>query len=255
MSRPWRIRPFSNNSNKRLENCWKRTKLPEAIIRILLAEDDAVIADCLIYALRKFGYAVDCVGSGVEADTALLSQQFDLVILDLGLPGLHGIEVLRRLRARRNTVPVLILTAMGSIEERVHGLDAGADDYLTKPFVLAELEAHVRALIRRGTGQSKRIEMGNLRYDQAERVVKISGRVIDFSARELAVLEVLLLRTGRLVAKEQLVDSLCGWNEDVSTNAIEVYVHRLRRKLEGSAVRITTVRGLGYCLEQECQPL
>ncbi|WIM04445.1 MAG: response regulator transcription factor [Candidatus Nitricoxidivorans perseverans] len=219
-------------------------------MRILLAEDDAVIADGLIRALRKSGYAVDHVATGADADTALLSQQFDLLILDLGLPRLSGIEVLHRLRARKNATPVLILTAQDGIDDRVRGLDAGADDYLTKPFALPELEARVRALTRRGTGQPTRIEIGALSYDQAERVVKIHAQVIDLSARELAVLEVLMLRAGRLVGKEQLVDHLCGWGEEVSTNAIEVYVHRLRKKLESAGVCITTVRGLGYCLER-----
>lgn len=219
-------------------------------MRILLAEDDPIIADGLLRALRKAGYAVDHVSTGTDADTALLSQQFDLVILDLGLPKLSGIDVLRRLRARKNATPVLIVTAQDGIEERVRGLDAGADDYLTKPFALPELEARARALTRRGTGQPTRIELGSLSYDQAERIVKADGQLVDLSAREMAVLEILLLRAGRLVGKEQLVDHLCGWGEEVSTNAIEVYVHRLRKKLETVGVRIATIRGLGYCLER-----
>ena len=219
-------------------------------MRILLAEDDPIIADGLIRALKKSGFAVDHVANGAEADTALLSQQFDLLILDLGLPKLSGIDVLRRLRGRKNGMPVLILTAQDGVEDRVRGLDAGADDYLTKPFALPELEARVRALTRRGTGQATRIEYGVLSYDQAERVVKVHGQLVDLSAREMAVLEVLLLRAGRLVGKEQLVDHLCGWGEEVSTNAIEVYVHRLRKKLETAGIKIVTLRGLGYCLEK-----
>ncbi|KQP12193.1 response regulator transcription factor [Pseudorhodoferax sp. Leaf267] len=221
-------------------------------MRILIAEDDQVLADGLLRALRSSGAAVDHVANGTEADAALrTSSQFDLLILDLGLPKLHGLEVLKALRGRGSSLPVLILTAADSIEERVKGLDYGADDYMAKPFSLQELEARVRALTRRGMGgTSSAIRHGPLEYDQAGRVATIDGRMVELSARELGLLEVLLQRAGRLVSKDQLVERLCEWGEEVSTNAIEVYIHRLRKKIEKGPIRIATVRGLGYCLEK-----
>ncbi|WP_326537978.1 response regulator transcription factor [Pseudorhodoferax sp.] len=221
-------------------------------MRILIAEDDQVLADGLLRALRSSGAAVDHVASGSEADAALrTSNQFDLLILDLGLPRMHGLEVLRALRGRGSALPVLILTAADSVEERVKGLDYGADDYMAKPFSLQELEARVRALARRGSGAtSSSIRHGPLEYDQAGRVATIDGRMVELSARELGLLEVLLQRAGRLVSKDQLVERLCEWGEEVSTNAIEVYIHRLRKKIEKGPIRIATVRGLGYCLEK-----
>ncbi|WP_317201097.1 response regulator transcription factor [Janthinobacterium sp.] len=223
-------------------------------MRILLAEDDSVLADGLTRSLRQSGYAIDCVKNGQEADTALSTQEFDLLILDLGLPKLSGLEVLRRLRGRASALPVLILTAADSIEQRVQGLDLGADDYMAKPFALSELEARVRALTRRGGGGATVVRHGPLSYDQVGRSAYINEQMLDLSARELGLLEVLLARSGRLVSKEQLVDHLCEWGEEVSNNAIEVYVHRLRKKIEVGGVRIVTVRGLGYCLEKYAEP-
>jgi two-component system OmpR family response regulator len=219
-------------------------------MRILIAEDDSIIADGLCRTLRASGYAVDRAANGLDADTALVANTYDLLILDLGLPKLPGLEVLKRLRARNSTVPVLILTAMDGTEDRVRGLDLGADDYMVKPFELPELEARVRALTRRSSGVSPMMFHGPLRYDQVGRVALMNGVPLDLSARELGLLEVLISRSGRLVSKDQLVDQLCGWGEEVSHNAIEVYVHRLRKKLEPGGVRIATVRGLGYCLEK-----
>ena len=223
-------------------------------MRLLIAEDDQVLADGLLRSLRSVGYAVDQVGDGDAADAALEAHDFDLLILDLGLPRLHGLEVLRRLRARGSTAPVLILTAADSVEQRVKGLDLGADDYMAKPFSLQELEARVRALTRRGLGTaSNLIRHGALSFDSIGRAAYINDQMIELSAREISLLEVLLQRAGRLVSKDQLVERLCEWGDEVSNNAIEVYIHRLRKKIEQDGVRIATVRGLGYCLERVAQ--
>ncbi|HEU4351443.1 MAG TPA: response regulator transcription factor [Burkholderiales bacterium] len=220
-------------------------------MRILVAEDDAILADGVTRTLRQSGYAVDWVKNGVEADTALDTDDFDLLILDIGLPKKSGLDVLKRLRSRDSRVPVLILTALDGVNDRVRGLDAGADDYLAKPFELAELEARVRALTRRGmAGGPTLLRHGALTYDQVGRVARLNGESLELSAREVSLLEIFLSRAGRLVSKDQLVSHLCEWGEEVSPNAIEVYVHRLRKKLEPGGVRIVTVRGLGYSLEK-----
>ncbi len=220
-------------------------------MHILLAEDDAVLADGLTRSLRQNGYATDWVSDGLAADSALSTHHFDLLILDLGLPRLSGFEVLRRLRSRNTPLPVLILTAADSVKQRVKGLDCGADDYMAKPFSLSELEARVRALTRRTTsGTASDIKHGSLTFDQIGRAAYANDQLLDLSAREIGLLEVLLKRVGRVVSKEQLVDHLCQWGEEVSNNAIEVYVHRLRKKLESIDINIITIRGLGYCLEK-----
>jgi two-component system OmpR family response regulator len=224
-------------------------------LRILVAEDDAVLAEGVMTTLRHSGYAVDWVKNGAEADSALAANQFDLLILDLGLPKKSGLDVLKRLRASDSRLPVLILTALDGVSDRVRGLDAGADDYLAKPFDLAELEARVRALTRRGmAGSPTLLQHGALKYDQVGRSASLNGQPIELSAREVSLLEVFLQRAGRLVSKDQLVSHLCEWGEEVSPNAIEVYVHRLRKKLEPGGVRIVTVRGLGYSLEKPVTP-
>ena len=219
-------------------------------MHILIAEDDETLAECLRSTLRQAGYAVDWAKNGCEADSALAAHESDLLILDISLPGLSGLEVLKRLRERGSTLPVLLRTALDGVSDRVRGLDAGADDYLAKPFQIAELEARVRALTRRGrSGGPTLIRHGRLSFDLVGRFARLDGERLDLSARELALLELFLHRPGHLVRKEQLVDHLCEWGDEVSGNAIEVYVHRLRKKLVPGGVKISTVRGVGYCLD------
>jgi len=220
-------------------------------VRILIAEDNPSLAEGLTQSLRNAGYAVNSVNSGEDANAALEANEFDLLILDIGLPRTSGLEVLKRLRSRKSALPVLILTALDSVTDRVAGLDAGADDYLAKPFDLAELKARVRALMRRGmAGSSTLIQHGPLSYDLIGRIARLNGERLELSGREASLLETFLQRAGRLVSKDQLVNHLCEWGEEVSGNAIEVYVHRLRKKLEPAGVHIVTVRGLGYSLER-----
>ncbi len=222
----------------------------EPVMRILIAEDDQVMADGLLRALHSAGAIVDHVASGTQADAALLTHtEFDLLILDLSLPEMHGLEVLKRLRARGSSLPVLILTVADSVEERVKGMDYGADDYMTKPFRLQEFEARVRTLGRRSMGaSSSNIKFGPLTYDLAGRVATIDDKRVELTPGELTLLEVLLQRASRMVTKDQLVDRLCRWGEEVSINSIDVYIHRLRKKIEMGPIRIVSVRGLGYCL-------
>jgi DNA-binding response OmpR family regulator len=224
-------------------------------MRVLIVEDDPLIADGVSRSLAQAGFAVDHAADGAAADHMLVGQSYDLVVLDLGLPKLDGLEVLRKLRRRgsiASSAPVLILTARDQLEDRVKGLNLGADDYLTKPFDLPELEARVRALVRRGKfGASPQLAHGRLVFDTiGRRVIMDNGEPLELSARELSMLETLMLNVGRVVSKEQLANQLNGWGEEVGPNAIEVYIHRLRRKLEPAGVAVRTIRGLGYLLEK-----
>jgi DNA-binding response OmpR family regulator len=219
-------------------------------LRILIAEDDAALAEALQVALRQSGYAVDRVDNGQAADQVLRSAVFDLLILDLGLPKLDGFEVLRRLRKQDSLLPVLILSARERLEEKVLGLDMGADDYLSKPFSISELQARVRALLRRHQhGKNPVISHGGLCFDTVERTARLDEQLLDLSAHELGVLEALLRRFGRVVSKEQLVEQLYSYDKEVSHNAIEVYVHRLRKKIDRSGVTVRTIYARGYLID------
>jgi two-component system response regulator TctD len=219
-------------------------------MRLLLVEDQEELAEWLARALRQMGHAIDVMGRGDHADHALVTQPYDLVILDLSLPGLDGLEVLRRLRSRGQAVSVLVLTARGSTEERVTGLNLGADDYLVKPFELSELEARVKALLRRGSGRAPTVRVGRIEIDSNSRLVMLDGQPLSLTPRELAVLEALVSRLGRPVARELLFEKVFDMDADARPEAIESYVSRLRKKLEGSGATITTLRGLGYLLSE-----
>ena len=219
-------------------------------MRILLTEDDTALAEALQFSLRQAGYAVDWVSNGAAADETLKDDVFGLLILDLGLPKLDGFEVLRRLRRRNLALPVLILSGREKPEEKVLGLDLGADDYLVKPFSLNELQARVRALLRRSQGgQAPVLCYGGLTFDTVDRAAAVNGRALALSVYEVGVLQVLLRRFGRVVSKEQLVEQLYSYDREVSHNAIEVYVHRLRKKLTGAGVTVRTQYGRGYLLD------
>ncbi len=219
-------------------------------MRILIAEDDTALCEALRFSLTQAGYAVDPVDNGLAADEALKSDGFGLLILDLGLPRIDGFEVLRRLRKRNTTLPVLILSGRERPEDKVTGLDLGADDYLVKPFALNELQARVRALMRRGAGSAApTLQYGRLSYDSVSRIASVDGAPLPLSLHEAGVLEVLLRRFGRIVSKEQLVEQLYSYDQGVTLNAIEVYVHRLRKKLAGSALQVSTHYGRGYLID------
>lgn len=217
-------------------------------MRILLVEDHPELCEWVAKALRQAGYVVDTTDRGDHAEHHLLTGEYDGVLLDLSLPGKDGLEVLRHLRARGSRVPVLIFTARGSVDDRIKGLNLGADDYLPKPFELAELEARLKALLRRSLGQNPVVRLGDLEFDTLSRLPCVRGKPLALTPRELAVLETLLSRIGRPVARDALFEKIFSMERDARAEAIEIYVHRLRKKLEGSGVHITTVRGLGYMI-------
>ncbi len=223
-----------------------------SLMTVLLAEDDAILADALSAQLRRAGFEVEHAANGAVAEYLLLKQPFDVAILDLGLPMVDGLTVLRRARAARCVVPVLVLTALDSLDDRVAGLNAGADDYLTKPFDFPELEARLHALMRRTRPASNASEMGHLSLARDARRATVRGEPLELSPREWMLLELLMSQRDRVVTKDQIGTA---WALDRSeaggAGSIEVYIHRLRRKLEQSGLSIRTVRGLGYLLENE----
>ena len=232
-----------------------RGGIDEKVQGLNLGADDYLakpfeLAESVAQALKGMGLTVDVLHDGVAADLALGSEEYAAVVLDVGLPRLDGFEVLARVRGRGKTLPVLMLTARGEVKDRVHGLNLGADDYLAKPFELTELEARVKALLRRSVlGGEQQQRCGALVYDLGTRRFTLGAQLLNLTSREQAVLEALIARPGRVMSKEQLADQVFGLDEDASPDAIEIYVHRLRKKLEGDAVRIVTFRGLGYLLE------
>ncbi len=219
-------------------------------MRVLYAEDDDDLAFALGLMLDKLGYKADLARDGVMADQFLQVQNYDLLILDLGLPRLDGLEVLRRLRARGQQLAVLVLTARDGVEARVRGLDAGADDYLVKPFAMLELGARLRALLRRGTAGSVILQHGALSLDTAARRVLVGAEELALTRRELALLELLLQRVGKVVSKRELVERFSDWDNALGDNAIEVAIFRLRRKLQAAGIVISTVRSQGYRMEE-----
>jgi two-component system response regulator TctD len=220
-------------------------------MRILLIEDNKTLADWLTRTLRQGEYVVDWIGNGVDADALLRTERYDLVILDLALPRLDGKEVLRRLRARGDATPVLVLTADNRLQSRVAELDSGADDYVAKPFEVEELEARIRVLLRRSSQVANPVvACAGLSLDTNTREFTLDGQPLTLAPRERALLELLMLRQGRTVSKAALAQSLGSIDQDVSPDAIEIYVHRLRKKLEGSEAAIVTLRGLGYVLRR-----
>ncbi|MBE0623982.1 MAG: response regulator [Burkholderiales bacterium] len=219
-------------------------------MRILLVEDDKLLGDGVQAGLIQSGFSVDWVRDGVAAELSLKTGEYAGVVLDLGLPRLSGLEVLQRLRRGGDKVPVLILTARDRVEDRIKGLDGGADDYLVKPFDLHELAARLRALIRRSSGEAApNLRVGEIELDPAARCVSFRGRPVELSVREFALLQELMLNAGRVLSREQLAQRLYSWGEEIESNAIEVHVHHLRRKLAPELLR--TVRGVGYLMPRE----
>ena len=222
-------------------------------MHVLLVEDDLVLADGISRILMGNGMVVDVVHNGLDADRALQSHAVSIMVLDIGLPGIDGFEVVRRLRARNGDTPVLLLTARDDVQDRVRGLELGADDYLVKPFAAPELVARIKALVRRSNPRPVEMQLGGLQLDAFTRRATVDGQIIELSAREWAVLEYLMQQASRVVSKQQIIDAILPWGEEVTLNAVEVYVSRIRAKIASAGITIKTIRGFGYMLEQVAQ--
>lgn len=219
-------------------------------MRILIVEDDTLLGDGIRAGLSQNGYAADWVEDGDAAQTAMLTNDYEAIVLDLGLPKVPGLEVLKKMRAQGNDTPVIILTAMDGVEERVKGLDSGADDYLTKPFDLEELNARLRALLRRRGGRSTPvITHGDLVVDPASHSVTLAEKVVDISPREFTILQLLLENHGKVMSRSRLEEGLYAWNDEVESNTVEVHIHHLRKKLGAELIR--TIRGVGYIIDKK----
>ena len=220
-------------------------------MKILIVEDDTVLADGLVHTLSQSGYRVTSASSGSYAESLLLAQDFDLIVLDLGLPDMDGLDLLRKLRHRKVALPIMILTARDKVNDRIEGIEQGADDYLTKPFALGELEARVHALIRRCYGGFKNdIAIGRLTLDTVNHEFRAEGRPVPLSIREYALLEILFLQAGKVVCKDRIGQRLSNDSDALTDNAIEIYIHRLRKRIQPYGLLIRTIRGLGYLLEK-----
>ncbi|MDP2760134.1 MAG: response regulator [Sideroxyarcus sp.] len=219
-------------------------------MRVLVIEDDALLGDAIQAGLKQSGYAVDWIKDGVSADHALSTEPYAAAVLDLGLPRMSGLEVLRRLRSRNVPLPVLILTAMDTVDDRIKGLDAGADDYLVKPFDMGELAARLRALIRRASGKAEpQLQVGGVKLDPAAHRVLYQDKPVELSTKEFAVLHALMLNAGKVLSRTQLEEQLYAWGDEIESNAVEVHIHHLRRKL--SPALVETIRGVGYLIQRD----
>ncbi len=220
-------------------------------MRLLIVEDSIELANWLARILRKSNYAVDCIHNAEDAVLAATATPYDLLIVDLGLPVMDGMDLIKTLRHAGLAMPIIILTAIDTVTSRVRGLDLGADDYLVKPFEISELEARIRVQLRRHGGLSvPQISYGDLTFDMAEHKFTLNGKVLELTSREYAVLEALISRPGRPIAKSSLIEQIFGFDDGAAPNALEVYVHRVRKKIEAGDVRILTLRGLGYVLRR-----